>query len=186
MYAKQPMLASLFIDTLDDLERSLDGLGPEDAEKQLPNAKSISQIVAHIAHWVDSWVNASMGSLDRNHYLACVWHPNWQKMAPRWQEVRAASSEVFDRARGVLSNMGEQELAQASLYEGSQAGIRGKHITGNYRLGRIVAHTYYHIADITTIRARLGHKVEDFPGQLSALLQSTQGRLVDTALPDRS
>ena len=186
MYAKQPMLASLFIDTLDDLERSLDELGTEDAEKQLPNATSISQIVAHIAHWVDSWVNASMGSLDRNHYLACVWHPNWQKMAPRWQVVRAASSEVFDRARGVLSNMGEQELAQASLYEGSQAGIRGKHITGNYRLGRIVAHTYYHIGDITTIRARLGHKVEDFPGQLSALLQSTQGPLVDTALPDRS
>ncbi len=53
MYAKEPMLASLFIDTLDDLERSLDGLGPKDAEKQLPNATSISQIVAHIAHWVD-------------------------------------------------------------------------------------------------------------------------------------
>ena len=69
----------------------------------------------------------------------------------------------------MLSNMDEQELAQGSLYEGSQAGIRGKHITGNYRLGRLVAHTYYHIADITTIRARLGHKVEDFPGHLLGL-----------------
>ncbi len=186
MSAKNPMVASLFMDSLDDLERSLDGLSSEGAEKQLPNATSISQTVAHIAHWVDSWVNASMGSLDRNHYLACVWHPNWQKMAPRWQDVRAASSDVFDRARGVLSNMDEQELAQGSLYEGSQAGIRGKHITGNYRLGRLVAHTYYHIADITTIRARLGHKVEDFPGHLPAYLQSTQGPLVETALPDRS
>ena len=186
MSAKQPMLASLFVDSLDDLERSLDGLSSEDAEKQLPNTTSISQIVAHIAHWVDSWVNASMGSLDQNYYLAHVWHPNWDKMAPRWRDVRVASSEVFERAPSVLSNMSEVELARASLYEGSQAGIRGKQITGNYRLGRILAHTYYHIADITTIRARLGHKVEDFPGHLPAFLRSTQGSRDDSTSADQS
>ena len=186
MPAKNSMLASLFMDSLDDLDRSLDGLSAEDAEEQLSDATSISQIVAHIAHWVDSWVNASMGNLHRNHYLACVWHPNWERIAPRWRDVRAASSEVFERTRVVLSNISEEDLAQASLYEGSQAGIQGKQITGSYRLGRIIAHTYYHIADITNIRARLGHKVEDFPGHLPAFLRSVQGSPADTALADRS
>ena len=186
MPAKKPMLASLFIDSLDDLERSLDELGSEDAEKQLPDATSISQIVAHIAHWIDSWVNASMGSLQRNRYLACVWHPNWEKMAPRWQDVRSASSNVFAEARDVVSNLSEQELTQSALYEGSQAEIQGKHITGDYRLGRIIAHTYYHIADITTVRARLGHDVQDFPGHMPAFLQSTEGSPPETASPGES
>ncbi len=186
MPAKSPILASLFIDSLDDLERSLHELGSEDAERQLPDATSVSQIVAHIAHWIDSWVNASMGSLRRNHYLACVWHPNWESMAPRWQDVRSASSNVFARARDVVSNLSEQELARSALYEGSQAEIQGTQLTGDYRLGRIIAHTYYHIADITTVRARLGHEVQDFPGHLPVFLQSTQGSPAETASPDTS
>jgi len=77
---------------------------------------------------------------------------------------------VLKTARDFLSTLTEAQAVKRSRYMGSMERLRGESITSNYLLARQVAHVYYHIADITAVRASLGHQVSDFPGPLAATL----------------
>ena len=168
------MLAALVLDALDDLERSLDGLTPTEAEGRLPAFSSVSYTVGHIAQHIDSWVNDSLAGKGRDSYLSSAQFARGSAGEPvQWENVNTSFEKVLKRARSYLAIVDEKDLERQSVYSGSMVALRGRPVTGNYRLARLVAHIYYHVGEITSLRGTMGHKVEDFPSPMPQSLASS-------------
>lgn len=171
MTASRSALAALLLDALDDLERSLEGLDAPEAENRLPGFSSISWTTAHVARTIDFWVISGIPGWVRNSYLASnEFGFGGTGEGVAWDAVCRALSEVLGKTRSFLETVGEDNLARESIYQGNIYGLKGKIIKQGYWLARAVAHIYYHIGEITTVRAAMGHKVAGFPGTLTATL----------------
>ncbi|MEK7352909.1 MAG: DinB family protein [Chloroflexota bacterium] len=168
MVTNRPIMAALMLDTLDDFTRSLDGMDRASSEERLPGFSPVSWTVAHVASHIDSWVNNILAGHPRNDYLTgSAFFKGATGEGAEWKTVSTAFYEVLGKARTFLEKVTEAELARAELYQGSMQPLRGKLVTGNYRLARLTAHIYYHIGEIVTIRTARGEKVGDFPGILT-------------------
>ncbi len=164
---KQAMMSAFTLDALDDLARSLEGMASADAEVRLPGFSPISWTVAHVAQHTDSWINHILAGHPQNTYFGGDQFAKGATGAPvEWMRVSVVLADVLGKARAFLENVTEAQLAKAEVYQGSMQPIRGKLVTGNYRLARLTAHVYYHIGEIVTIRTSQGHKVGDFPSIL--------------------
>ncbi len=174
MQQHRPLLAALILDALDDLERSLSGLTPTDAERRMPGFSSVSYTVGHVAQHIDSWVNDSLAGKQRDTYLSSNQFARGSAGDPvPWETVNTSFVKVLERARSYLANVDEKALAHESAYTGNQEALKGKIVTGNYRLARLVAHIYYHVGEIGTVRTTMGHRIQDFPSWLPGFLTST-------------
>jgi hypothetical protein len=161
------------LDALGDFERSVEGLERTEAEKTLPGFSAISWTVAHLAQHLDSWVIGSMAGQPRDDYLArSEFAKGGTGAGVEWDAVWRELSKVLGKSRIFLETVSETDLEREALYQGSMQPVRGKYITGNYRLARLIVHIYYHIGEIATIRAARGHKVSDFPGLLPVSLEA--------------
>lgn len=168
MAIDRPVLASLVLDTFDDLERSIEGLGGAEAETRLQRFSSISWTVAHVGQTIDAWLVNRLANQPRDDYLAREeFRRGSSGEGVEWKEVRAALSKVLDKARTFLRTVNEDDIEEDALYQGSLEPLKGKFVARYYWLARVVAHTYYHIGEITTIRSAGGYKVVDFPGTLT-------------------
>lgn len=169
----RPLLAALLIDTLDDFDRSIENLTSLAAEKRLPGFSSIGWIVAHMAQHLDSWVVVSLAGNSRNEFIANL-EFNFGGSGPslEWAAIKQEYAVTLTKSRHYLEAVNEAPLSKESLYEGSLKAVRGKTITGNYRLAKLITHLYYHIGEITTIRSAMGHEISVFPGPLPTILES--------------
>ncbi|MBI2851355.1 MAG: DinB family protein [Chloroflexi bacterium] len=167
MATNRPVMAAFALDALDDLARSLEGIDKVEADEHLPGFSPVSWTVAHVAQHIDSWVNNILAGHPRNGYFAGdPFAKGATGEGAEWKTVSPVLQEVLGKARAFLEKVTGAELARAEIYQGSMQPIRGKLVTGNYRLARLTAHIYYHIGEIVTIRSAKGHKVGDFPGLL--------------------
>jgi len=167
MALDRPLLAALALDTIDDLERSIEGLDSTSAEARLPGFSSISWVVAHVGQTIDAWLVNRLANQPRDTYLARdEFSRGGSGEGGGWDEVREALLRVLLRARTFLRTVNQDNLKGQVLYEGSLGHLKGKPVPRFYWLARVVSHTYYHIGEITTIRSTAGHKVVDFPGTL--------------------
>lgn len=170
-----PVLAAFLLDALDDFKRSLEGLDKTSAEDRLPKSSSISWIVAHVAQTLDAWIAGSMAGQPRHSYLASrEFGFGGSGEKADWDTVCQALAEVMDKTRSFLETVSEAELTKMSPYQGGMTFLKGKNISGNYWLARPIAHVYYHIGEITAIRAAMGHKVAGFPGSLAGLVEKQE------------
>lgn len=168
MVANRPIMAALMLDALDDLARSLEGMDKSGAERREAGFSPVSWTVAHIAQHIDSWVNNILAGHPRNNFFAGTeFAKGASGEGADWQTVSGVLSEVLGRSRAFLEIVSQAELERAEVYQGSMQPLRGKSVTGNYRLARLTAHIYYHIGEIVTIRTARGEKVGDFPGLLT-------------------
>jgi len=175
MAKRRPVLAALRLECLGDFERSVENLSPFDADRQLPGFSSIGWIVAHVAQHLDSWVIGSLAGQPRNRYLIdSKFGKGVSGAGGEWAIISLLLSETLAKSRAFLENVAGTFLEKESVYEGSMLAVRGKTITGNYRLARLAAHLYYHIGEITTIRSTMGHKAVDFPGILPISIEARQ------------
>ncbi len=180
MQLRRPLLAALAIDALDDLERSLLELTVVQAERRSEGMNSISWIVAHVAQHIDSWINDSMAGKGRDSYLSSGQFARASSGEPaQWHAVGAILAEVLIKARSYLTKATDNDLARESLYIGSIEALRATPVSGNYRIARLVAHIYYHVGEISTIRAVMKHKVGDFPSVMPVSLASSTSKSGD-------
>jgi uncharacterized damage-inducible protein DinB len=169
MATDRPVLAALVLDTFVDLERSLEGLGRVEAETRSPGLSSINWTVAHIGQTIDVWLISGVANLPRDSYLSKnEFSKGGSGGGNEWEATRKALSRVLDRSRTFLQTVSQDDLEKQTLYEGSLEPLKGKLVARYYWLARVVAHTYYHIGEITTIRSSGGHKVVDFPSNLTS------------------
>jgi len=168
MKIERPALVTLVLDALNDLERSLENLDSTEAEKRLAGFSSISWTTAHVARTIDFWILSAIPNWVRNSYLANTeFGFGGTGEGAAWDTVCRALSEVLQETRVFLESVDEDSLAQVSIYQGNIPGLKGENIKQEYWLARAVAHIYYHIGEITTVRASMGHKVAGFPGTLT-------------------
>ena len=168
MATNHPVMAAFTLDALDDLARSLEGIDKNEAEVRLPGFSAVSWTVAHVAQHIDSWVNNILAGHPQNSYFTGSSFPKGGSgEGADWSTLSPVLHEVLGKARAFLEKVSEAELAKAEVYQGSMLPLRGKLVTGNYRLARLTAHIYYHIGEIVTIRSARGHNAGDFPSILA-------------------
>lgn len=171
MATERPALVAFVLDALNDLERALENLDSTEAEKRLTGFSSISWATAHVARTIDFWILSAMPNWARNSYLANTeFGFGGSGEGTAWDTVFQALSEVLQKTRDFLESVDEDSLTQASIYQGNIPGLKGKNVKQEYWLARAVAHIYYHIGEITTVRASMGHEVTGFPGTLTTLV----------------
>jgi hypothetical protein len=162
------VLVALTLDAFTDLELSIEDMGHVAAENRSPGSSSIGWTVAHVGQTIDSWLVGRLANETRNEYLSRrEFSKGGTGECGDWDAVRVALSSVLNKARSFLLKVNMSELEKEMLYEGSLEYLKGKTVAKNYWLARVIAHTYYHIGEITTIRSANVNKVVDFPGNLA-------------------
>ncbi len=175
MHYQPHMMVALLLDALDDLDRSLQGLSDDDAARQADSTTPIAWTLGHIGQYLDSWIAVALAQQPRNEYLgSTAFSRGAAGENIDWQHTQTAVNEMIEKLRTFLLTANDKNLGKAEIYTGSVAGLQGKLVTGFYRLARLVAHIYYHIGDITAVRAKLGHRVQDFPSALLKTLAASQ------------
>jgi hypothetical protein len=167
------VLVALAFDTFTDLERSIEELNSESAEKILPGFSSIGWTIAHVGQTIDSWLVEKLANGVRNEYLSRrEFSKGGTGKCEDWDLVRVALTSVLQKARSFLRRVMMTNLEEEIFYEGSIEYLKGKPVAKNYWLARVIAHTYYHIGEITTIRSARGDSIIDFPGNLETTFKA--------------
>ena len=164
-------LAGMVLEAWADLDRAIEGLSREDAERQLANASPISWTVAHCTQMVDSWLNVRFQGTSP--------HPSLNGDSLRkgasgdaldWNEVQVAVEEVRRIARHYLDAVAEADLGTRHPYTCAIEALRSTGFSPRYAMMRIAAHHYFHIGEIASARTAIGHDVGDYPGLMEVCL----------------
>jgi len=164
-------LAGMVYEAWADLDRVVEGLSREDAERSHESASPVSWTVAHCTHMVDSWLNVRFQGKEP--------HPSLSGDTLRlgaagdplgWNDVQLAVEEVRASAREYLDAVAESDLDTKHPYTGSIEALRTTGFSPRYALMRIAAHHYFHIGEIASARTALGHDAGDYPGLMKACL----------------
>ncbi len=164
-------LIALLYESLADLDRSVAGLSPEDATARHDGHSSIAWTVGHVTNMLDAWIVGRFAGLPLHPVLS---DPKFRRggggEADSWPAIRSAVSEVHELARRFLESEQAADLERLIPYDGSIDYLRPVGLSLRYALMRIAAHHFVHVGEIVTIRSRLGHRIEDFPGWGQALV----------------
>ena len=164
-------LAGLVLEAWHDLDRAVAGLSSEDAERRIGSASPISWTVAHCTHMVDSWLNVNFQSAEPHPFInGDAFRKGATGEALDWRDVQLAVEEVRAPARRYLESIEEEQLDGRVAYTGSIEALRESGFSRRYAMMRIAAHHYFHIGEIASARASLGHDVGDYPGVMEACL----------------
>jgi hypothetical protein len=149
----------LFLDqSWADLDREIDG-------------SAIAWTVGHLTTQVDSWLNMRFqGMPPHPTFERVIFRTGGSSTAMDWPGILASMREVRATAKRFLDAEPGPDLERMMPYDG---GITYLHATGlplRFALMSIDAHHFQHVAEIVTIRSRLGHLLTDAPEWGRALL----------------
>ena len=157
-------LVALMYESWADLDRAVSGLTPEEAMERHDGGSSVAWTVGHVTHMVDSWIVVRFQGLPPQPVIS---HPMFRTggsgEAKDWPMILAGVEEVREAARRLLDGQ-QPDLDRLIPYDGSIGFLRKVGLSLRYAVMRIAAHHFIHVGEIVTIRSRLGHAIEDFPG----------------------
>ena len=160
-------LVGLLFEAWNDLDRVLEGLGRDDAIRNLDEGSSFAWTLAHTTNQVDAWINVRFQHTEPHELLGLRrFRVGGTGEAEEWDGILEAVQDVRSAARGFLEGMTDADLEPAIPYDGSLAYLRERGISLRYALVRAITHHYFHIGEISTKRDRLGHQVGNYPGTL--------------------
>ncbi len=157
-------LVGLLYGAWDDLDRVLEGVTPEEALTRHDGASAFAWTLGHVTGNLDFLVNERVrgGSM----------HPTLRRQfeafgttgdASDWPGVLAAVRDVRASLRPFLEPLTDADLERFRF----PATGDWPEISLRYILYRVIAHHYYYIGEIATIRNRHGHPAGDCPGALA-------------------
>jgi hypothetical protein len=168
--ARSKFVGMLF-DAWDDLDRVLAGLTAGDAVATVAGESSFAWTVGHLANQLDAWTNVRFQPLAPHPLISEQrFRIGGPGVVEDWEGVRAGALEVREAARVYLAPLTDGDLDLVIPYDGSFANLRERGLPLRYALARTITHHYFHIGEIATKRARLGHEVGDYPGRLEESL----------------
>jgi hypothetical protein len=145
-----------------DLDRAIAGLNEAQATAREPAFSSIAWTVGHLSQMVDSWLNVRFQSLPPQPLLSSpAFAMGSSGEVENWSAIVEALTGVQDSARRFLDSPSEQGLDVTVPYTGSIQWLRPHGLQLRHALLRIAAHHFGHIAEILTIRTRLGVGLTD-------------------------
>lgn len=145
-----------------DLDHAIVGLEPAQALTRAHGGSSIAWTVGHITQQVDSWFNVRFQGQPPHPVISRPdFHTGGSGMAADWPAVLDGVRTVQATARRYLAAEPGPDLGRVVPYDG---GVRFLHATGlslRYAVVSIAAHHWQHVGEIMTVRALLGHAIED-------------------------
>ena len=164
-------LVGLLFSAWEDLDRAIAGLSPEDAVRSLDGGSSFAWTVGHLANQLDAWTNVRFQKRPPHKLIGQErFRIGGSGLAEDWEATRSAALEVRAAARSYLEGLRDEDLDLVIPYDGSFLHVRESGLDLRYALLRTIAHHYFHIGEIATKRAALGHDVGDYPGPLAECL----------------
>ena len=155
-------LILLMYESWGDLDRAVEQLTPEEATTRHAGGSAIAWTLGHVTNMVDSWINTKFQGLPPHPVISNpIFRTGGTGEANDWTLVLEAVSEVRKAARQFLHSPQRPDLDHVIPYDGSIAFLRPVGLTLRYAFMRIAAHHFIHVGEITTIRSRLGHTIED-------------------------
>jgi hypothetical protein len=145
-----------------DLDRVTVGLTFEEATTPYDNGSSIAWTVGHVTTQIDSWLNMRIqGIAPHPVFDRKIFRTGGDGRAENWDEIFAGMQDVRARARAFLVGNPAPDLDRTVDYDGAIVHVRITGLSLRYALLTIAAHHFLHVGEITTIRSRLGHSLED-------------------------
>lgn len=163
-------LVGLLFEAWNDLDRALAGLDDEQAE-YVGDGSSFAWTAAHVANQVDAWINVRFAGRPPHALIGETrFRMGGTGAADDWPSVRTAAAEVRRAARAYLEPLSDADLDFVIPYDGSLTYLRERGLSLRFAVLRACAHHYFHIGEIASKRAALGHDIGDFPGALEECL----------------
>ena len=157
-------LVYLLYESWKDLDRVLDGLTEQDATSNFEGS-SFAWTCGHVAQTIDAWINVRFQHRPAHSLLGEQrFRFEGTGVAEEWATIRTAERDVRAAAKAYLDPLHDRDLDLVVPYDGSHLHLRKTGLGLRYALIRNIAHHYFHIGEIATKRACLGHDVGDYPG----------------------
>ncbi len=164
----QSKLVGLMFEAWVDIDRVVEGLTPEEAVRNWGGGSAFAWTLAHVTHQLDGWINVRFQKHPPHPLINdSRFAIGGTGEAEDWEEIVIGVAEVRRDVRSYLDGMKEDDLDLVIPYDGTFSKVREKGLSLRHALIRLSAHHYYHIGEIGTKRDSLGHKVGDYPGELS-------------------
>ena len=164
-------LIPLMYESWAQLDRSIEGLTPEEITVRHDVGSSIAWTMGHVTNMVDSWLNVNFQGTRPNPIVSQGnFRAGGSGEAEDWPAISNAVNEVREAARRFLDTQDNSDLDRVIPYDGSIAFLRPVGLRLGYAVMRITAHHFMHAGEIETIRSHLGRPVHDFPDWGRALL----------------
>jgi hypothetical protein len=145
-----------------DADNAVRGLKDVEAEARRGGLNSVAWIVGHLGQQVDSWFNVRFQGREPNSVLASpLLQTGAIGTAPSWAEVVHATREARENARVFLDMVSDADLERVVPYTGSIEYLRPRGLQLRYALMRTAAHHFQHVGEILTLRALMGHRVDE-------------------------
>lgn len=159
-------LVGLLFEAWNDLDRAMVGVTPAEAERA-EDGSSFAWTAGHLANQVDAWLNVRFQHVDPHPLIGQQrFRIGGSGEADDWPPVQTAVGEVREAARRYLVPLSEADLDLVIPYDGSFVELRERGLSLRFAVTRAVVHHYFHIGEIATKRAAMGHDVGDYPGLL--------------------
>jgi hypothetical protein len=161
---RSALVGALF-DAWDDLDLVLAGLTPVEMIEPWGGGSAFAWTYGHVANSIDSWTNVR--------FLRRAPHPvigdhnlrfGGDGRATDWSAIRQGVAEVRESARSYLHRLADSDLDLVIPYDGSVVALRPQGLSLRHAVTIDLIHHHYHIGEIATKRAQLGHVVPHLSG----------------------
>jgi hypothetical protein len=162
-------VGSALVGALFDAWDELDLVVSEPADKEMVEpwfaGSAFGWTFGHVANSADAWLNVRFQRL-LPHPLIGDQHFRFggDGRIVDWPVVAAGVAAVFAQARQFLAPLVATELDRLIPYDGSIVELRPAGLSLRHAVTVNLVHCHYHIGEIATKRALLGHDVPHLPG----------------------
>ena len=154
----------------------LEGVTPADMVAPWGGGSAFAWTHGHVANSIDAWLNVRFQGLaphpvigDHNlRFGGSGRAEDWPAIARGVAEVRAAT-------RRHLEEVAEADLDRVIPYDGSLVALRSTGLALRHAITINLVHHHYHIGEIATKRAQLGHAVPHLAGPQQRLPATGEG-----------
>ncbi len=161
---RNPLVGSFF-DAWDALDLVLKGMTPAEMIEPWGGGSAFAWTHGHVANSIDAWLNVRFQGLaphpvigDQNlRFGGSGRADDWPAIARGVAEVRAAT-------RRYLHAVEEADLDLVIPYDGSLVALRSTGLALRHAITINLVHHHYHLGEIATKRAQLGHAVPNIAG----------------------
>ena len=165
------MLVGALFDAWDDLDLTLAGATPDDMLEPWGGGSAFAWTYGHVANSIDAWLNVRFQGLAPHPVIGD--HDlrfGGSGRATDWPAIRQGVAEAREVTRSYLQGLAEPDLDLVIPYDGSFVALRAQGLSLRHAILVNLVHHHYHIGEVATKRAQLGHAVAHLPGPRQRLV----------------
>ena len=167
---RSALVGALF-DAWDESDLVLDGVTGEEVIEPWGGGSAFAWTYGHVANSIDAWLNVRFQGLAPHPVIGDRdFRFGGSGRATDWEAIRQGVAEVREAARSFLIDKAEADLSLVIPYDGSLVALRSQGLSLNHAVVVNLIHHHYHIGEIATKRAQLGHTVPHLPGPRQRLV----------------